>query len=75
MSIWKEFEDWRDSLYCGGERPREWIEAELGARYELYDAVYDKVTKVVVCTTENKDKIEKSLNDNLNDLWRYRKEK
>ena len=75
MGVWKDFEDWRDSLYCGGERPREWIEAELGARYEMYDCVYDKVVKVITCTEKNKAKIEESLNDTENDLWYYRKEK
>ena len=75
MGVWKDFEDWRDSLYCGGERPKERREAELGARYELFDCVYDKVMKVVTCTEQNKAEIERSLNDTENDLWYYRKER
>lgn len=74
MGVWRDFERWRDSIYCGGERPKEWIEAELGARYELFDCVYDKVRKTAVCTEKNKAEIEASLNDDINDLWYWRKE-
>lgn len=73
MSVWTQFEDWRDSLYCGGEPEEEWCEAEIGAKYEMYDAAWDKVVKVVTCTEKNKDAIERSLNDDSNDLWWYRK--
>ncbi len=73
MGVWKDFENWRDNIYCGGEKPQERIEAEIGAEYELYDAIYDKVEEIVVCTEENKDTIERSLNDNSNDIWWYRK--
>ena len=73
MSVWSDFENWRDSIHCGGEEPKEWCEAEIGAEYELYDAVWDKVINTIVCTADNKDKIEESLNDDINDLWWYRK--
>ena len=73
MSVWTEFENWRDDLYCGGEPEREMIEAEIGAKYEMYDAAWDKVVKTVICTEANKAEIEKSLNDSTNDLWWYRK--
>lgn len=74
MGAYTDFENWRDDLYCGGEPPREWIEAELGAVYELYDAVVDKVVRVIVCTASNKDGIEKSLNYETNDdIWWWRK--
>jgi len=69
----RDFEAWRDSFHCGGEPPREWIEAELGAVYELYDAVLDKVVRVIVCTASNKDGIEKSLNYDTDDIWWWRK--
>ena len=75
MSVWTEFENWRDSIYCGGEPEREWKEAEIGAKYEEYDAVYGRVTKVVTCTEKNKAMIERSLNDDTNDIWWYRKKK
>ena len=73
MSVWSQFEDWRNEIHCGGEQPKEWIEAEIGAEYELYNPVWDKVEETVVCTEDNTDKIEKSLNDDINDLWWYRK--
>lgn len=75
MNVWKEYEDWRNSLYCGGrERPREYKEAEIGARYEVVDYIHDfKVVDVVICTEENKRKIEYNLNDPENDMWGYRK--
>lgn len=73
MSVWSEFEDWRDSMHCGGEKPVEWREAEIGAKYEMYDAIYDKVVKTVKCTEANKGEIERSLNDSTNDIWWYRK--
>ena len=69
----RDYENWRDSFYCGGERPVERIEAELGAIYELYDYINDKVMQTVVCTEYNKDKIEDSLNDSTNDMWTYRR--
>ena len=75
MSVWTEFENWRDSIYCGGEPEREWIEAEIGAKYELFDLIYDRVEKVVTCTENNKHMIEKSLNDSTNDMWYYRKKR
>ena len=75
MSIWTEFENWRDSLYCGGEREYEPIEAEIGAKYELVDYVYDRVEKVVTCTEKNKAQIEKSLNDTTIDSWGYRRKR
>ena len=75
MGIWTEFENWRDSLYCGGEREYERIEAEIGAEYELFDYIYDRVEKVVICTEENKAMIEKSLNDSTNDMWTYRRKR
>ena len=73
MSVWTDFENWRDSMHCGGEEPKEWIEAEIGAKYELRDYVYDRVEKIVVCTKNNKDAIERNLNDENNDLWGYHK--
>lgn len=73
MSVWRDFENWRDDIHCGGEPEREWIEAEIGAKYEMYDAVWDKVEKTVTCTEKNKWEIEKSLNDNINDIWWWRK--
>ena len=73
MSVWTDFENWRDEMYCGGERPIERVEAEIGARYELYDYVYGRVEKTITCTEKNKDMIERSLNDYENDMWSYRK--
>lgn len=73
MSVWTDFENWRDEMHCGGEEPKEWHEAEIGAKYEMYDAVYDKVEKTIICTESNKDMIEKSLNDDINDIWWWRK--
>ena len=73
MSVWSDFENWRDDIHCGGEKPKKWWEAEIGAEYELYDAVWDKVINTIVCTADNKDKIEQSLNDDINDMWWYRK--
>ena len=73
MNVWTQFENWRDGIHCGGTEPKEWIEAEIGAKYEMYDAVWDKVEKTVTCTKNNKDMIEKSLNDDINDIWWWRK--
>lgn len=73
MSVWSDFENWRDNLYCGGEREYDRVEAEIGAKYELYDYVYGRVEKVITCTEKNKDMIERSLNDTENDMWTYRK--
>ena len=71
MSVWTDFENWRDSLYCGGEPEHERIEAEVGAKYELYDYINSRVESVVICTEENKAMIERSLNDHENDMWCY----
>ena len=73
MGAYTDFENWRDDLYCGGEPPREYVEAELGATYELYDAINSRIEELVVCTPENKSKIESSLNDDMNDMWWWRK--
>ena len=73
MSVWADFENWRDSIYCGGEPEPEYREAEIGVKYELYDCVYGRVEKVVTCTEKNKAEIERSLNDNNNDIWYWRK--
>ena len=77
MSVLTEFENWRDEIYCGSrfDQPEEWREAEIGAKYEMYDAVNCKVEKVVICTEKNKNEIEMSLNNKENDLWWYRKVK
>ena len=69
----RDFENWSDSFYCGGEPPRERIEAKIGGIYELYDAVWDKVVNVIVCTASNKDDIESLLNDNSNGIWWWRR--
>lgn len=72
----RDFENWRDEIHCGGrfDRPREYIEAEIGAKYEVVDYVNDfKVVDVVICTEENKRNIEYNLNDRENDMWGYRK--
>lgn len=75
MSVWTQFENQRDEIYCGSrwDKPEEWREAEIGAKYEMYDAVYGRVEKVVTCTEKNKAEIEKSLNDSINDAWWWRK--
>ena len=73
MNIWKEYEDWRDNIHCGGERPEDWTEAEQGATYELVWLPTDEVLEVVTCTAENKERIERNLNDWSNDLQRFRK--
>lgn len=75
MSVWTDFENWRDSIHCGGEPPVAWIEAEVGAKYEEYDAINDTVERVITCTWSNKDEIERSLNDSEADIWWYRKAK
>lgn len=69
----RDYENWRDSFHVGGERPIERIEAEIGVTYELYDYIYDRVERTVVCTEENKEIIEDSLNDMENDMWAYRR--
>ena len=73
MNVWKEFENWRDEIHCGGSEPEEWFEAEIGTRYELWDAINQEVEETVICTPENKEMIERSLNDTDNDMWWYRK--
>lgn len=73
MNVWKEFENWRDEMHCGGKEPEDWFEAIVGERYELWDCIEQKVEKTIVCTEENKDRIERSLNDSDNDMWYYRK--
>ena len=69
----REYETWRDSFHCGGERPVETIEAEVGATYEVYDYIECAVTGTILCTEENKESIEKVINDSTNDMWTYRK--
>lgn len=72
MSIWRQFENWRDEIHCGSRYDKPWREAEIGERYELFDAVWDKVLKVVTCSESNRDEIEWSLNNNdYDDAPRY----
>jgi hypothetical protein len=78
MSIWTEFENQRNEIYCGGyDEPKEHIEAVIGATYELYDNIQGGVVKTEVCTDANKDEIEKSLNTRYyeNDMWWWRQVK
>lgn len=75
MSVWTDFENQRDEIYCGrwDDEPERYEEAEIGAKYKLYNAGYGKVEKIVTCTAKNKEEIEKSLNDNDNFYWWYEK--
>ena len=73
--MYTEYERWRDDIYCGGEPEPERIEAIIGVKYELYDAVWDKIVRTEICTEANKAEIEKSLNESfeVNDVWWWRK--
>ena len=68
----RDFENWRDSIHCGGEEPVERISAIVGQRYERYDYINREVVETVICTIENRAKIERALNDTENDMWTYR---
>ena len=76
MDAFRQFENWRDEIYCGGyEEPERWVEAEIGAKYEEYDYVYGRVVRTITCTEKNKAMIKNNLNDHNNDIWGYRKAK